>query len=766
VAVASLGIFLSSLVGDAQASVPLRPGDLDTTVGADGSGQATFNFGDNWDAGTRIMVQPDGKYIVAGHGVGYVLVLGRDNFSVEMQGIGFLARYLPDGSPDTSFNRTGRRVFGHIIVGGDDVHDEPAMYLNDVLIQPDGKIVAVGGGRVTRLNADGSTDVSFANGGDLIMHASTVGFGLSLGAIGRLSDGRLLIAGSEGPDDGWGGRQYSRPFTLRLLDNGQPDASYGPGGRVSHGSVAEDLVPRRIALQASGKATVIGGDDYSLGLAIAIRLNGDGTTDTSFANAGKYVATVDDSPRSELEDLLLAADGSLVMVGQSSRWNALENTVTTATFAIRLTPSGQPDTTFGKAGVAILSGLTSAHGVTKQPDGKLLISGSRAAAEPNAEALVARLMPTGELDATFGTGGVTTQSLGAEANATAIDVDGRIVLVGAVWRATGDPLQPGDLDFALTRFVGVEAAAPPGTALVEAVEYYHQQFEHYFVTADPVEIGALDSGVFAGWWRTGQRYRAYADAGPDRAPVCRFYTDAFAGKGSHFYTASTTECEYVKGLPEWTFEGNGFYAQLPGASGQCAAGTAAIHRLYNDGRGGAPNHAYTPDAGRRDRLIAAGWVAEGTAWCAPLASEDPAAQTMLLAQSTWELPSGSEIYDGGQVRTTFAAQLSPPAARHYAYAQFDVAEPPATIYHQVNGAWGGAASFEPLTGRFLVVGRSGFEGSPYVGDAWELETGAGPISAGCVFDVKQNVDARYPTGLHPFQPVLWSGCTRVVAKKL
>ena len=109
----------------------------------------------------------------------------------------------------------------------------------------------------------------------------------------------------------------------------------------------------------------------------------------------------------------------------------------------------------------------------------------------------------------------------------------------------------------------------------------------------------------------------YQEPGGGRAPVCRFYTDAFAGKPTHFYTASAGECEHVKGLPAWILEGIAFHAPVPDASGSCAAGTAPVYRLYNDGRGGAPNHAYTPDATRRDQLVRAGWIGEGPAWCVP-----------------------------------------------------------------------------------------------------------------------------------------------------
>ena len=106
--------------------------------------------------------------------------------------------------------------------------------------------------------------------------------------------------------------------------------------------------------------------------------------------------------------------------------------------------------------------------------------------------------------------------------------------------------------------------APPASAeVVRAVEYYHQAFEHYFVTSNPAEIAALDSGVFSGWWRTGQRYRVETSPADGLAPVCRFFTSAYAGKASHFFTASAAECAHVKTMSDWTYEGVRFTLACP-----------------------------------------------------------------------------------------------------------------------------------------------------------------------------------------------------------
>jgi Repeat of unknown function (DUF5648) len=99
------------------------------------------------------------------------------------------------------------------------------------------------------------------------------------------------------------------------------------------------------------------------------------------------------------------------------------------------------------------------------------------------------------------------------------------------------------------------ALASASAETVSAVEYFHKDFEHYFVTSNPQEIALLDGGVFKGWWRTGQRYRVDDSPAPGLVPVCRFFTAEYAGKASHFYTASAAECEHVKNMPDWTYEG-------------------------------------------------------------------------------------------------------------------------------------------------------------------------------------------------------------------
>ena len=145
----------------------------------------------------------------------------------------------------------------------------------------------------------------------------------------------------------------------------------------------------------------------------------------------------------------------------------------------------------------------------------------------------------------------------------------------------------------------------------QVVEYFHQSFGHYFVTANADEIAKLDAGYFVGWARTGQTFSVYPLGTSSAAGVCRFFSAAFAPKSSHFYTPSPTECAIVKTNPNWIYEALVFGFLSPSASGTCASGTRQLFRLYNNGMSGAPNHRYTTSTSIRSAMVAQGWIPEG-----------------------------------------------------------------------------------------------------------------------------------------------------------
>lgn len=147
--------------------------------------------------------------------------------------------------------------------------------------------------------------------------------------------------------------------------------------------------------------------------------------------------------------------------------------------------------------------------------------------------------------------------------------------------------------------------------ITTAIEYRHAAFDHYFVTANPDEIERLDGGAIPGWARTGLSFRVFGNEA-DAVSVCRFWShQAFAPKSSHFYTPFDWECAIVKRNADWLYEGVVFSMKLPDAAGNCVSGTMALYRVYNDGKGGAPNHRYTTSADIQQQMVAQGWIPEG-----------------------------------------------------------------------------------------------------------------------------------------------------------
>lgn len=172
------------------------------------------------------------------------------------------------------------------------------------------------------------------------------------------------------------------------------------------------------------------------------------------------------------------------------------------------------------------------------------------------------------------------------------------------------------------------APPPPGPTGMPAVavEYHHAQLDHYFITAMPGEIAALDGGIaIQGWRRTGGQFNAWTAASgvAGASPVCRFYIPPADGN-SHFYSASPTECAETRvKFPQFEHEAAEIFAiPLPDlASGACPASTQPVYRLWNNRADS--NHRYTTSLATRDAMIALRFVPEGygpmgVVFCAPV----------------------------------------------------------------------------------------------------------------------------------------------------
>ena len=388
----------------APATADGAPGDLDPSFGAGGIARA----GDAVSSANAIAVQPDGRIVVAGS------TAGDPGFDWR------LVRLNPDGTPDASFG-TGGVVTTDF--GGD--YD----IATAVALQPDGRIVVAGyegddsgadrDFAVARFNADGSLDPSFGAGGRVTANF-TQGPDDAQDVVLQ-ADGKIVVAGIAGGQFG----------VLRLNPDGTGDASFGQGGGVRTDAGGLAFVTS-VALQADGRIVVGGGSATGPSGTFALaRYLPDGRLDPSFGVGG--LVKTDVAPGLEsVYAMALQPDGRIVVTGPMSARD----------FAVvRYTTSGAVDRSFGFGGFVFtdFAGDDIPTAVAVQPDGRIVVAGIAGAF------VLARYLPDGRLDPSFGAGGkVTTDTTGTDndgANALALQPDGRILAAGArfnVIRYLGD----------------------------------------------------------------------------------------------------------------------------------------------------------------------------------------------------------------------------------------------------------------------------------------------------------------------------------------
>ena len=298
-----------------------------------------------------------------------------------------ITRLNSDGSVDLSFNATIQSSPNFGAVGA-------------IALQPDGKIL-VGGHflvgievkNVVRLNANGSLDGSFS--------PDELG-GSFVSVIVLQPDGKVIIGGQIGNYGGVSGRGI-----VRLNSNGSLDTPLGLNSGLQNTVYS-------IALQADGKI-IAGGDFFVIGStplqSKIARLNANGTLDSSF-NIGS-------GADNNVQAVAVQPDGKILVGGSFANFNS-----TPQGQIVRLGVDGSFDTSF-------TAGITGSSGVwtmTLQPDGKILLGGFIGFVNGINRRGIARLNPDGSLDSFYPTGGAG----GANnlVRAVALQADGKVLIGG------------------------------------------------------------------------------------------------------------------------------------------------------------------------------------------------------------------------------------------------------------------------------------------------------------------------------------------------
>ena len=339
-------------------------GTLDTTFGR--GGKVRTDFPGLAAVPSSVVIQPDGKIVVAGGAFPLFTFLG--NFE--------LVRYNPNGSLDRSFGSGG--IVTTTFPEGS--------YASAVALQPDGKIIAAGTVFVdfiigessntdfalARYNSDGSPDATFGNGGQV----STDFVGLEDDAFSVLiqPDGKIVAVGSANNP-----ATYYDFAAARYLSNGTIDTTFGIAGKVStdFGDQNFDRA-RSAALQPDGRIVAAGFAISQNGgvqnFAVA-RYTSTGVLDTTFSGDGKNQIDFGDCCQSA-NKVLLQSDGKIITVGYANTEDSDSDFL-----LARLNPRGSLDASFGVGGkvrtsFGDLNG--GANGAALQADGKIVAVGFQA----------------------------------------------------------------------------------------------------------------------------------------------------------------------------------------------------------------------------------------------------------------------------------------------------------------------------------------------------------------------------------------------------
>ncbi len=379
--------------------------------------------------GPTAAMQADGKIVVGG-----TAFVDNERFA--------LARFNANGTLDNSFSGDGKLTTAII----DNLYRSD--HLSGLIIQPDGKIVAVGNTSdnmgnddfaLVRYHTDGSTDNSFSGDGIQVTSVATTD---GITDVSLQNDGKIVVTGLSN------NAGIIRLTIARYLPEGILDNLFSGDG-IQTVNVTSYTIGTTLSIQSDGKI-VVGGyflNNLFVQIGIVVRVNADGTLDNSFSGDGMQTIDFGGSDFF-IGDLTIQNDGKILFTGFATLVGYREF------YIARINVDGSPDHSFSGDGLAtpntgadppIVPGI--ATSVVVQPDGRIMIAGSY----QNASAFaIARYNSDGNLDLTLDGDGVLADHKASGIsmhNAVAVQADGKIVTAGTSGAPSGN-----EAHFAVARY--------------------------------------------------------------------------------------------------------------------------------------------------------------------------------------------------------------------------------------------------------------------------------------------------------------------------
>ena len=270
-------------------------GILDATFGK--GGLATTLVGTRVDVPTAMLLQPNGKIVMAGFEV------GQDGVAPGKMS---MVRYNSNGSLDTTFGAGGISLVTDIITGPD-----------ALALLSNGNYLAVGQsgnttGVVVELNAKGAL-LPKVTAGTLATELSSSQSGFSPTVF--QANGDYIVAVTSCTDDSQ--CRGTKIGVSRFLETGKADTTFNAVSFESFDPTETTSVGKALAVQANGQI-VVGGlinlDSPILG-GLA-RLDSNGELDTTFGTTNSFGGCCTVTSEQTFTVLLIQTDGNIVGIGE------------------------------------------------------------------------------------------------------------------------------------------------------------------------------------------------------------------------------------------------------------------------------------------------------------------------------------------------------------------------------------------------------------------------------------------------------------------
>lgn len=259
-----------------------------------------------------------------------------------------LTRLNADGTLDNSFAGTGHKIFQSGSNGA------PILELSHLIALPDNKIIYAGRSTTTfpskmvvfKINADGSFDANFGTNGQVVFSSGPLSWH-SLDALGVQSNGKLLLLGKN-----FDNNAPTVGSISRLNANGSTDNSFGTTGvLVPSLGFSDNQVTYNMIKVLNDNSFLVTGTHVTQATSIrqnfVAKFDANGLLQTNFGNNGKIILPITNGERLDFynNDIEVASDGAIYINCSANSGNG-----NTSVLVYKLNSNGTLVNSYGQNG--------------------------------------------------------------------------------------------------------------------------------------------------------------------------------------------------------------------------------------------------------------------------------------------------------------------------------------------------------------------------------------------------------------------------------